>query len=50
MTRCGRWRGRRWSSTGTRCSEAAHPEAAVTLAQQHGGALDLLLTDVVMPG
>ena len=30
--------------------EAAHPEAAVTLAQQHGGALHLLLTDVVMPG
>jgi len=30
--------------------EAAHPEAAITLAQQHGGALHLLLTDVVMPG
>ena len=30
--------------------EAAHPEAAVTMAQEHGGPLQLLLTDVVMPG
>ena len=30
--------------------EAAHPDAAVDLARNHQGKIDLLLTDVVMPG
>jgi two-component system cell cycle sensor histidine kinase/response regulator CckA len=30
--------------------EAAHPVAALAIAREHEGALDLLVTDVVMPG
>ena len=30
--------------------EAEHPNKAIQIAQQHGGPIDLLLTDVVMPG
>jgi two-component system cell cycle sensor histidine kinase/response regulator CckA len=30
--------------------EAEHPEKAMQIAQQHSGPIDLLLTDVVMPG
>ena len=34
---------------GYRVIEASSPGAALELSQRHGGAIDLLLTDVVMP-
>jgi two-component system cell cycle sensor histidine kinase/response regulator CckA len=30
--------------------EAAHPDAAMEISRQHNGPIDLLITDVVMPG
>ena len=37
------------SRSGYRVLEARHGEEGLELAQRHGGAIDLLLTDVVMP-
>lgn len=37
-------------TAGFQVLEAGTPDAALTLATQHPGAIDLLLTDVVLPG
>ncbi|HEV2521657.1 MAG TPA: PAS domain S-box protein [Candidatus Acidoferrales bacterium] len=38
------------TETGYTVLEAEHPEKAIQIAQRHRGPIDLLLTDVVMPG
>jgi two-component system cell cycle sensor histidine kinase/response regulator CckA len=37
-------------SKGYTVLEASHPEAGLQTAEEHGAAIDLLLTDVIMPG
>jgi two-component system cell cycle sensor histidine kinase/response regulator CckA len=42
--------GRFLIESGYTVLEAEHPDKAIQIAQQHSGPIDLLLTDVVMPG
>ncbi len=50
MTRCGRCRPARCGALGYTVLEARDGATALLVSKHHQGTIDLLLTDVIMPG